>query len=371
VTATPTLPALLDAAGVVTVTATARNTGEALVQGVTATIAAPPGFTLVSGPTPPAPTQIAGGEVSPPTTWTFRAGEGAGRGVFTVTTAGTDANSGAPVSVAGASGVVALGRRLAVTAIGSGTLSCNSTPCSPNAAYPHGTTVTVTQVAAAGFDFATWGGACSGAGACQVVMDAERTVTATFSPQPTLAVIVAGAGAVQCSANGGPSGACAATYPRGTRVTITATAEESSVIANWTGPCAGIGTGAQAGTGSCLLTLDAPTSTGVQFAVRTFPVTTRTLSGSGDALIECSLNGGATWVVCNGEAALGVIPFGSAVRLTPRPVPPNTFDRWGPPGGACAVSISPCVISPLRSEVTVNVFFSVPGVTDPAAQGVP
>ena len=48
-------------------------------------------------------------------------------------------------------------------------------------AYASGTVVAVTATPAAGYGFSSWSGACSGAGACQVTMDADKTVTANFT----------------------------------------------------------------------------------------------------------------------------------------------------------------------------------------------
>jgi hypothetical protein len=74
---------------------------------------------------------------------------------------------------------------LSVTKGGSGTgnvtgsgIACGS-DCSE--AYPAGTSVTLTAVADAGSTFTGWSGACSGTGACAVLMDAPKSVTATFT----------------------------------------------------------------------------------------------------------------------------------------------------------------------------------------------
>ena len=52
-------------------------------------------------------------------------------------------------------------------------------------AYDQGTSVTLTATATSGGTFAGWSGACSGTGTCTVVMDADKSVTATFSPAAT------------------------------------------------------------------------------------------------------------------------------------------------------------------------------------------
>lgn len=49
--------------------------------------------------------------------------------------------------------------------------------------YAEGTVVDVTAIAASGYQFLEWSGACTGTGACQVTMDADKSVTAGFAPE--------------------------------------------------------------------------------------------------------------------------------------------------------------------------------------------
>ena len=78
---------------------------------------------------------------------------------------------------------------LSVAKAGSGTGSVTSSPagidcggtCSTT--FAHGTSVTLTATASAGSSFAGWSGACSGTGSCTVTMDADRSVTATFTAE--------------------------------------------------------------------------------------------------------------------------------------------------------------------------------------------
>ena len=65
-----------------------------------------------------------------------------------------------------------------------GSLSC---PGACSASYFQGTTVTLTATPATGARFMGWSGACSGTGACSVVMGSDRSVTAHFSLPPTVA----------------------------------------------------------------------------------------------------------------------------------------------------------------------------------------
>jgi hypothetical protein len=75
---------------------------------------------------------------------------------------------------------------LTVVRRGTGGGSVTSSPegiaCGPTCAhgFPASTVVTLTAAANASSTFTGWGGACSGAGSCQVTMDAAVTVRATF-----------------------------------------------------------------------------------------------------------------------------------------------------------------------------------------------
>ena len=66
---------------------------------------------------------------------------------------------------------------LSQTGSGSGTVTANPPCCM----YDSGTVVTVTAAPDPGSVFTGWSGACSGTGSCIVTMDANRSVTATFT----------------------------------------------------------------------------------------------------------------------------------------------------------------------------------------------
>jgi hypothetical protein len=80
---------------------------------------------------------------------------------------------------------------LSVSLAGTGSGSINSSPsgisctggtCSAN--YLSGTPVTLFESASTGSLFAGWSGGCSGTGACSVVMNVPKSVTATFNKAP-------------------------------------------------------------------------------------------------------------------------------------------------------------------------------------------
>jgi YVTN family beta-propeller protein len=69
---------------------------------------------------------------------------------------------------------------LTMNGTGTGSIAANPT----GGTYAHGTVVAVTATPAAGSQFSSWSGACSGSGACSVTMDAAKSVTATFTVAP-------------------------------------------------------------------------------------------------------------------------------------------------------------------------------------------
>lgn len=137
-------------------------------------------------------------------------------------------------------------------------IDCGTT-CSGE--FAHGTTVTLSATPSPGYSFAGWSGDCSGMG-CSVVMTAGRSVLASFTqPQFTLSVSKAGGGTGTVTSV--PSGIscgsmCSAAFGSGAVVTLIATPSAGNVFAGWSGACAG--------TGSCVVTVNADTSVTASFS---------------------------------------------------------------------------------------------------------
>jgi hypothetical protein len=77
---------------------------------------------------------------------------------------------------------------LTVSVVGSGSVASTPSgiacPTTCVASFADGDEVTLTPTAAGGSTFTGWSGACTGAGACTVTMDGDKTVTATFAGEP-------------------------------------------------------------------------------------------------------------------------------------------------------------------------------------------
>jgi len=78
------------------------------------------------------------------------------------------------------------GYGLTVAMAGAGTGTVSSSPAGINcpttcsASFPQGTQITLSETAGASNTFAGWSGACTGAAACSLTLDASSSVTATF-----------------------------------------------------------------------------------------------------------------------------------------------------------------------------------------------
>jgi hypothetical protein len=152
--------------------------------------------------------------------------------------------------------------KLTVTKSGTGTGKVTSSPAGIDcgatceAEFEEGKEVTLTPTAESGSEFKEWTGACTGSGACKVTMSAARAVNAKFDLKThTLTVnkVGSGSGSVTCD-----GGACASSYPEGTKVTLGATAASGSSFAGWSG-------GGCSGTGSCVVTMSADTAVTATF----------------------------------------------------------------------------------------------------------
>jgi hypothetical protein len=230
------------------------------------------------------------------------------------------------------------------------------------ASYPHGTTVTLTAVPdPATSSFVGWEAsppACStaGAGPCQLLMDRERTVRATFALQQrpfTVSPNVGdGTGTISCTVRG-VTGRCAPAYDHDTQVTVTADANDDSVLTGWSGACQTMGTGVGTDTGTCTVTIGAlPVDLGATFTLRRFSVTANVGSGSGQVAVAC----GVPAVPCDATR----IPYGTRVTVTATPAAGFLPVGFGVAPSCVPQSLTECTFASLTRDASVLAYFSAP-----------
>ena len=168
--------------------------------------------------------------------------------------------------------------------------------------------------------FAGWTGACSGTGVCSVLMTSPKSVSARFTFPLSVVrggngggTVVSNVGGVSCGA------ACRADLDALSEVTLTATADGTSVFAGWTGACSG--------TAACVLTMDLAKSATATFTSNVVGLNvSRTGTGSG------TITSAPTGINCGASCSAGYL-FGSQVTLTAAATSGSSFAGWS---GACA-----------------------------------
>jgi hypothetical protein len=112
------------------------------------------------------------------------------------------------------------------------------------AGYAAGTKVHVIARPRPGYRFDGWGGACSGTQTCDLTMNSNASVQATFTEVPTgqfaLSVHDYGKGTVLSWPDGINCGVdCTANFSSGSEVMLTATPRSGNRFTGWTGACSG------------------------------------------------------------------------------------------------------------------------------------
>jgi phospholipase C len=198
-------------------------------------------------------------------------------------------------------------------------ITCGTT-CKAN--FANGTQVTLAEKAGAGFSFAGWSGACTGASNCAIAVSAASAVTATFQPLPVLQVTVAGPGSVTSNPSGitCPS-TCSASFAKNTQVVLTANPASGSAFSGWSG-------GGCSGTGSCTVAMTLATSVTATFAATAEATLHVTITG-GSGTVTSSPSG----INCPGTCS-AKFSVGASVVLTASAGSGSTFTGWS--GGGCS-----------------------------------
>jgi hypothetical protein len=224
-------------------------------------------------------------------------------------------------------------RTLSVAIDGAGTgsisgdagIDCGAT-CT--AVVQEGTQVTLSATADGGSAFGGWsGGSCGGSSTCVVTVQDDMTVRGSFQPLETLtveAVTDTGTGTVTSAPDGlDCKPACAASFVRGTPVTLTATPGPDSATV-WTGGC----TVVPDEPSRCTVSLDASTTVTVTF-VRTATLSVRTDGTAGGTVSSTPVG-----IDCGSTCAATFLD-GAVVTLVATPDPATTI-TWS---GSCVVDL--------------------------------
>ena len=250
--------------------------------------------------------------------------------------------------------------QLAVTVSGNGNVSGESGAinCGNNgnvcaAKFANNKTVTLNATPAAGSTFLGWSGACGGTSTiCTILMNASKSVTATFSggtgATVPLTVSVSGPGSVSGGgiSCGNGAVACSANLALNANVTLFASPGSGATFAGWGGACSGTGT-------TCTLSMTAARSVTATFSggsATTVPLSVTvsgrgTISGPG---ISCG----------NGGTACGAsLTVNSTVTLTATPASGATFATWG---GACTGRARVCTLTMSSAQAVTATFTTTP-----------
>ena len=211
-----------------------------------------------------------------------------------------------------------------------GTLSCPGT-CAVS--LDEGTQLTLTAAAQSGSVFLGWSGSgCTGTGPCDITVNADQIVTATFGLDLSLVVTKTGSGTgtVTSSPTGITCGAdCSKVFSPGSVVTLTAVAASDSHFAGWTG-------GACTGTGTCAVTVNAAMMVEARFD--TLCTLTVARQGASGGTVTSSPAG----ISCGSDCTEAYV-CGTTVQLTAATAGSTTFAGWanGCTGtGICSVIVS-------------------------------
>jgi hypothetical protein len=224
-------------------------------------------------------------------------------------------------------------------------LDCSSTCSAP---FEVSSTVSLTAQPATGFRFLGWGGACTGAGACNVSLDQARTVSAGFEQIPieqnfTLTVAVSGDGSVASQPAGINCGAdCSEVYAANTQVTLTATPGANQSFAGWSGACSGAS--------SCVITMNQASSVSASFVTVTASQFTLQTSVTGNGQITSAPAG----ISC-GSTCSALFNAGTQVILTATPAAGQVFNGWT---GACSGAAATCSLQ-LTQDRSAQASFAV------------
>lgn len=274
-------------------------------------------------------------------------------GTATTCTVTMDSNKGILANFSPGSG----NPTLAVSVTGNGTVTGNGINCGSgntdcSETYASGTSVTLTETPGSGASFSGWGGSCSGTSTqCTVVMNASKSVGASFTGGSTSTLTVGVTGSGRVTGSGIDCGAgftdCSETYATNSSVTLTTTPSSGATFTGWGGSCTGTAT-------TCTVVMN--TSKSVTATFTTAP-TTATLS------VTVTGNGRVTGpgISCGTGATdcSETYTTNTSVTLTASPNAGALFAGWS---GSCSGTSATCTVV-MSTARTVGAAFATDAST--------
>ena len=233
-----------------------------------------------------------------------------------------------------------------------GGINCPATSC-VSSDRPHNTHVILTATPDPGFAFTGWsGGGCSGTNpTCDVTMDSDKTVTASFGSAVTLTVTTGGTGTgtvttpptneINCPST------CAHDFAQNASVTMHAAAGGSSEFTGWSSGDTGF---TCMGTGDCTVTMDIARNVTATFQADLVLQITR--GGTGTGTVTSTPAG----INCGSTCQFAFLQ-GTSVVLHAAADVGSTFAGWS--DGGC-LSLGDCTVT-MDMAKSVNATFTSTG----------
>lgn len=236
--------------------------------------------------------------------------------------------------------------KLTVATTGQGTVEVDGKAYTKELSFATGKKVKLEAKAAAGWTFTGWGGACGSAtgATCEVTMNGDKNVTATFAQATTYTITVATDGTGSGTVQSDGADVTEVTVEAGGSVELVAVAAADSAFTGWSGACDGQGA-------TCTLTdVQADASTTATFDL-SGPTNTVTLDLKGTGTGTVTVNG----TDYDADAVI-TVASGSDVTLNAAAGTMSRFDGWD---GACGgETTNTCTLPALAQDVQVGATFN-------------
>jgi streptogramin lyase len=158
----------------------------------------------------------------------------------------------------------------------------------------------------------------------------------------TVTNVGAGTGTVECNTGSGPE-ACAAEYPEGKVVKLSASAGSESEFREWSGACSG--------KGSCEVTMSEAKTVGAFFAHEKQVLT---INQSGNGTVSSKPKGIKCAAACS--QATAKLYKGTKVILTAKAGTGGEFEGWTTGAGTCTGKTTPCEVEMSKAQSLTAAF---------------